>query len=133
MKPHYITLGMKPRPCWGSRKDGQTDKDSGECLLTVDEQIRAAVADEPTAASVDLTNLTYIDNVGYSCFDLAAKLCELTAAPGLDRQQPNRRAYSSAPVHGPDAGLPPRAAHPRRCATGTPSWRPTRGRIPGSP
>jgi anti-anti-sigma factor len=47
---------------------------SGEIDLanasTVDEQIHAAVSGQPTAVSVDLTNLTYMDSVGINCFSI---------------------------------------------------------------
>lgn len=54
---------------------------SGEIDLanssTVNEQIRAAVSGQPTAVSVDLTNLTYMDSVGIRLlFDLATHLRE---------------------------------------------------------
>jgi anti-anti-sigma factor len=42
---------------------------------TVEEQISAAVSGEPTAVSVDLTNLTYMDSVGIRLlFDMASDL-----------------------------------------------------------
>jgi anti-anti-sigma factor len=54
---------------------------SGEIDLanasTVDEQIHAAVSGQPTAVSVDLTNLTYMDSVGIKLlFDLVSLLQE---------------------------------------------------------
>jgi anti-anti-sigma factor len=54
---------------------------SGEIDLanasTVEGQIRAAVSDQPTAVSVDLTDLVYMDSVGIKLlFDLASGLQE---------------------------------------------------------
>ena len=52
-----------------------------ENVSTVDEQICAAVSGQPTAVSVDLTNLTYIDSVGMRLlFDLASHLQKLRIA-----------------------------------------------------
>ena len=50
-------------------------------VSTVDEQICAAVSGQPTAVSVDLTNLTYIDSVGMRLlFDLASHLQKMRIA-----------------------------------------------------
>jgi len=61
---------------------------SGEIDLenasTVDEQICAAVSGQPTAVSVDLTNLTYVDSVGIRLlFDLASHLQKSNIALSL--------------------------------------------------
>jgi anti-anti-sigma factor len=51
---------------------GEIDRDNAS---TVDEQICAAVSGQPTAVSVYLTNLTYMDSVGIRLlFDLASHL-----------------------------------------------------------
>ncbi len=52
---------------------------SGEINLanaaTVEEEIRAAVSDQPTTVSVDLTHLTYVDSAGIRIlFALASRL-----------------------------------------------------------
>ena len=52
---------------------------SGEIDLanaaTVEEEIRAAVSDQPTTVSVDLTHLTYLDSAGIRIlFALASRL-----------------------------------------------------------
>jgi anti-anti-sigma factor len=71
---------------------------SGEIDLanasTVDEQIRTAVAGQPAAVSVDLTNLTYMDSVGVRLlFDLASHLKESHTALKLIApfESPTRR------------------------------------------
>jgi anti-sigma B factor antagonist/stage II sporulation protein AA (anti-sigma F factor antagonist) len=70
-----------------ARVDASTDNGSvhinliGEIDLanasTVEEQIHAAVSGQPTAVSVDLTELTYMDSVGIKLlFELASNLQE---------------------------------------------------------
>ena len=54
------------------RLSGEIDRANAP---VVEEEILAAVGGQPTAVSVDLTNLTYIDSVGIRLlFDLAAHL-----------------------------------------------------------
>lgn len=89
-EPRWSSVAAWTSGCLDDRRDGEDQRREWyirilsrseidlASVAAVEEEILAAIPDQPTAVSVDLTELTYMDSVGIRIlFNLASQLLAL--------------------------------------------------------